>query len=744
MLANAGMGLRAAAANTANLTVNAGKTLRVVDNRIFGLNTGVYEPYADTYGYQQALVQLVAAPTGALRYPGGSVADEFNWQDTTIVNPLYPGSSVPGSTTTSFASWGMDFDQFAQFAELLNAQVFITANYGTGTPAEAAAWVRYSNVTQKYGFKYWEIGNECFGFWEMDGNTPAHDPVEYATRFAQYFVAMKAVDPTIKVGAVVSPGEDDYPSPSDPAAVNPRTKVAHYGCTPEVLSTLAKLGVTPDFLIFHNYVQDPGDESDANLLQLASNGGMSGQSPVLSWSGYAAELRQQLTDYLGSAGAGVELDCTESNSVSTNPGKQTVSLVNGLFMADSVGSILQSEFKTLLWFDTFDGKETGGNISPSLYGWRLFGDYGVMAATGNPYPTFYVHKLLGFFARGGDSVIQASSDNLLLSVYAVRRLDGSVALLVVNKDPAHEWVGNISLAGFLPQPVATAYSYGIPQDAASQVNPETAATDVQVSSLGGISAGFAATFAPYSATVLALTELPPVLTGSPASVSVENGSTIVLTASATGAASYQWMLNGKTVLADSPAGSTDNVILGATGPQLVISHATSLSDGSYTVVAINPSGQSKPSQPATVSVAANPSPGHLAGTFARAGVGTGDAILTRGFSIAGTTSRTVLVQALGPALAAAPYNVTNPVQHPTLSIHQNQNGKDVLLYSDTGWGSSPVLRAAATAAHAAPPMEPGSADSGLLLTLPPGAYSAEVSGADGGTGVAVCAITPLP
>ena len=128
----------------------------------------------------------------------------------------------------------------------------------------------------------------------------------------------------------------------------------------------------------------------------------------------------------------------------------------------------------------------------------------------------------------------------------------------------------------------------------------------------------------------------------------------------------------------------------------------------------------------------------------RAFVGTGDDILIGGFYITGSTSRTVLVQAIGPALAAAPYNVTGTLQHPALSIHQSQNGKDVVLYSNTGWGSSPVLTAAADGVYAQPVLTAGSADSELLLTLPPGGYTAEVTGADGGTGVALCAIYQLP
>jgi hypothetical protein len=123
-------------------------------------------------------------------------------------------------------------------------------------------------------------------------------------------------------------------------------------------------------------------------------------------------------------------------------------------------------------------------------------------------------------------------------------------------------------------------------------------------------------------------------------------------------------------------------------------------------------------------------------------VGTGDNILIGGFFVVGSTSRTVLIQGLGPALGQ--FGVTGFLAHPTLSIHQTQNGGDVTLYSNTGWGSDPVLLNAAASVFASPTLPANSPDSELLLTLPPGGYSAEVSGADGGSGVALCAVYELP
>jgi hypothetical protein len=224
----------------------------------------------------------------------------------------------------------------------------------------------------------------------------------------------------------------------------------------------------------------------------------------------------------------------------------------------------------------------------------------------------------------------------------------------------------------------------------------------------------------------------------PASQSVNAGSFFVLTVVLpdNAAYQYQWQFNGVD-LADG------NGILGSKGPQLVLTGVASASAGDYACVVTAP-GLIAKSGTANLVVESSTSPGTLTSVSSRAFVGTGDDILIGGFYITGSTSATVFVQAIGPALSLAPYNVTGTLQHPALTIHQSQNGKDVVLYSNTGWGSSPVLLAAASAAYAQPVLTPGSADSEVLLTLPPGGYTAEVTGADGGTGVALCAIYQLP
>lgn len=464
-----------------HLSIVATQTVRTVDARVFGLNVAVWDSVLDT---TNTIGLLKDMDNRALRFPGGGLADDYHWETNT--------------TGTNTWQWTTSFSKFVNVMTNTGAQAFITVNYGSGTPAEAAAWVQNANVTRQLGIKYWEVGNENYGSWETDTNPRPHDPFTYATRFKEYASQMKAVDPTIKVGAVAITGEDSYTNYTDHPATNSRTLAVHNGWTPVMLATMKSLGVTPDFLIHHRYEQAPGAESDDLLLQAAA-----------TWPNDAADLRQQLNDYLGAAATNVELVCTEINSVYSKPGKQTTSLVNGLFLADTIGHLLQTEFNACLWWDLRNSRDYGNNNSASLYGWRLYGDYGITdysnpSTPTNRYPTFYVAKLLKHFARGGDRVVSATSDYPWLSAFAVQRQDASLAVLAINKHPTATLTANLSLTGYLPNSNAVLYSYGIAQDEAARSgvgSPDVARTNLVLSPPG---TNLTFTFVPYSANVLVL------------------------------------------------------------------------------------------------------------------------------------------------------------------------------------------------------------------------------------------------
>ncbi len=462
-----------------NATVNPKQRIRKVDRRMFGLNAAVWDGAYASPNTRQLLTEL---NNQSLRFPGGSLSDVYHWET----------NRSEGQTF----DWATSFDEFIQIAGETRAAVYITANYGTGTPEEAAAWVRYANKVKRHNVRYWEIGNENYGSWEADNNTRPHDPVVYATRFKEYWRQMKAVDPSIKIGAVVVLGEDAFANYPDQQVTNPRTGQVHRGWTPLVLDTMRQLGVTPDYVVYHRYEQGPGGESDLYLLNSAA-----------SWGADATALRHMLTDYLGPNSPKVELAVTEHNSVFSNPGKQTTSLVNGLFYADAMGNLLKTEFNAMLWWDLRNGQEAGNNNSTSLYGWRRYGDYGIVSAAdpagpADRYPTFYVNKLLKWYARGGEDVVQASGDYGNLGVYAVRGPDKGLRLLVINKHPTAALNVRIAVPGLRRGENAKVFSYGIPQDEAARTGQGSA--DLQQSEITLESTALELSPGPYSVHVIHL------------------------------------------------------------------------------------------------------------------------------------------------------------------------------------------------------------------------------------------------
>jgi len=465
-----------------HINVNASQTLRAADARWFGLNTAVWDGYFDTTSTSNALREL---GTLILRFPGGSLSDEYHW--------------ATGKTLTNTWSWQTSFFNFVHVATNAGAQAMITVNYGTGTPQEAAAWVRHANVTNHFNFKNWEIGNECYGTWETDTNVNPHDPYTYAVRAAQYIAQMKTADGSIKIGVVASPGENTYSNaytPSHPA-INPRTGTTNYGWTPILLTTLKSLGVTPDFLVHHVYPQYQND-SDQTLLQASAN-----------WANDAADLRQQITDYFGATGTNIELLCTENNADAGNQGRQSTSIVNGLYLADSLAQLMKTEINAFIWWDLRNGSDTAGDFNSSLYGWRTNGDLGIIGGSNTRYPVFYSFKLMQYFARPGDTVLNATSDYFLLSTFAARKANGALSLLVINKDSTANLNAQITLTNFFPWSTATARSYGIAQDEATRTNGPAAAQDIALTNFPSASTNFTTTFPPYSLTLFTFAPAAP-------------------------------------------------------------------------------------------------------------------------------------------------------------------------------------------------------------------------------------------
>ena len=113
--------------------------------------------------------------------------------------------------------------------------------------------------------------------------------------------------------------------------------------------------------------------------------------------------------------------------------------------------------------------------------------------------------------------------------------------------------------------------------------------------------------------------------------------------------------------------------------------------------------------------------------------------VTAGFTIGGVTSKTVLIRASGPALSA--FGVQGVMPDPQLKVF-NSGGTQIA--GNTGWGGDPQLAAAMAAVYAFPLTNASSTDSVVLITLPPGSYTAQASSVSGTAGTALVEVYEVP
>jgi hypothetical protein len=158
---------------------------RPVSPLALGLNTAPWDYiYAASTsaggGVDQIQPLLREAGIGLLRYGGGSYADYYGWQTNSNIQNCLPQDPTASYTVTAggcATSDSLAFDQFSAQAKAVGAGSFVTVNYGSGTPAEAAAWVTHARATPGDSVALWEVGNENYGCWEV--NNWLAQPPEY-------------------------------------------------------------------------------------------------------------------------------------------------------------------------------------------------------------------------------------------------------------------------------------------------------------------------------------------------------------------------------------------------------------------------------------------------------------------------------------------------------------------------------------------------------------------------------------
>jgi hypothetical protein len=568
----------AAATVSASVTVNATAGLGTVPAHAIGLNTAVYDGYMN----DTAIAPLLkAAGIDAMRYPGGSYSDIYNWQNQTAVD----GGYVAPNT---------GFSNFMTTANAAGAQPVITVNYGTGTTSLASAWVQAA-ASDNVG--YWEIGNEVYGNgtyganWESDahcetslngpavtiGSEPSQTydcgPTQYAANFLQYESAIHAANANAKVCAVVTtPGfwPDNVTNSEYPQSWNQ--------------TVLTALKSNTQCLIVHYY---PGGSTTAGML-----------TDPQDISGIISTLHSELSQYAGiSNPASIPVIVTETNStidMDTQPA--------ALFGADMYMTWLENGVTNVDWWNEHNGAGTPSTVD----GAQDYGDQGIFSNNSNgsgvtepavdtPFAPYYGIEMLSKLAPPGGTMVTSSSSQSLLRVHAVRDTSGNLNILIDNEDPSNSYSVGLTTNGFTANGTPTVYT--LANNGTSITSASGSASSVTV--------------APYTLTVVHIPgsggtgvtapSAPgqPVASGLSSSTSGPNTGTATLTWPASTAGSnpiadykvYQVTSSGSTLVATT------------TGTTTTLTGLTIGNSYTYNVVAVDTQGNaSLPSPPVTFTV----------------------------------------------------------------------------------------------------------------------------------------------
>ena len=229
-----------AVAYEARIDVDAALTKHPVNRLILGSNIqwvdlgdGIISPDRTFRPAMLAAAEKVG-PT-ALRYPGGSHADLYRWQDGVGQQRgkgehFFNGATQPVEFGT---------DEFMQLCARLGAQPIFTVNVASATAQDAADWVRYVSSPERPrapAAQWWEIGNEPY-LREDRRKALALGADEFVRRAQPIMDAMRAQNPSLKVG---------IPLRSDRLGGRPATP--YPGFNDKVLSQLHDI----DFVSLHD------------------------------------------------------------------------------------------------------------------------------------------------------------------------------------------------------------------------------------------------------------------------------------------------------------------------------------------------------------------------------------------------------------------------------------------------------------------------------------------------------------
>lgn len=193
-----------------SISVDASGTGPTISRDIFGqfvehLGNGVYggiwvgkdSSIPNVRGIRSDVVAaLRAIKVPVVRWPGGCFADQYNWRN---------GIGAQAARVSTVNMWGnviepnsFGTEEFFDFVDQIGSEAYVSANMGSGTPADAASWLEYMTTDQPstlgklraanghpapYRIKYLGLGNES---WGCGGGLTADEYVTAMKRFATF------------------------------------------------------------------------------------------------------------------------------------------------------------------------------------------------------------------------------------------------------------------------------------------------------------------------------------------------------------------------------------------------------------------------------------------------------------------------------------------------------------------------------------------------------------------------------
>ena len=265
---------QSAPAPAARIKIDIDRTIGPVDPLLFGnfaehlgrmIYGGIYDersPLSDAFGFRRDVVDAVKQlGVSILRWPGGNFASGYDWKDgigPKAQRPVRPELAWNDIETNRFGT-----DEFLRYTQTIGAEPYICVNLGLGTIGDARDWVEYTNGArhtywadlrrknghdQPYGVKYWALGNEIDGPWQL-GHKDADAYAAFALETAK---AMRGIDPSIRL---VASGSSNYGAD-------------WIGWNRTVLQTLRN---TVDYIALHTYINNRDNDFERYVGTAALN-----------------------------------------------------------------------------------------------------------------------------------------------------------------------------------------------------------------------------------------------------------------------------------------------------------------------------------------------------------------------------------------------------------------------------------------------------------------------------------------